>query len=270
MYTGSIENEEEGVIVYSVYSRRSQGLSVGVNLFPDEKHCPFDCPYCEVFPFRTNARFDLDRMERELGAALARNPSARDISFSGSGEPAVSPDFPAALETASRLRDRIAPAAALVVITNGAGLLDDALFGLLAEAASGPAALRVWLKVDAGTEEWYRAVSRARIPYRRLREKIKHFASRAPFIIQTMLCRIQGAPPPEEEVRAWESFVAELVAAGRGGAGPVEAHLYGKARPAPEDPHAEALPASYLADRAASLTHTLATRGLRLRTHIFP
>src|SRR6266516_311514 len=33
--------------VYTVVSPRARGLSVGVNMNPD-KHCNFDCAYCEV------------------------------------------------------------------------------------------------------------------------------------------------------------------------------------------------------------------------------
>ena len=38
-------------LIYPVVSRRSGGLSLGVDLFPDRKTCNFDCPYCEIFPF---------------------------------------------------------------------------------------------------------------------------------------------------------------------------------------------------------------------------
>ena len=33
--------------IYAVVSRRSQGLSIGINLNID-KICNFDCPYCQV------------------------------------------------------------------------------------------------------------------------------------------------------------------------------------------------------------------------------
>ena len=62
---GSIENHrarEKGTLVYPVYSRRSQGLSMGINLFPDHKQCSFNCPYCEVFPFKTDSMFSLEGM----------------------------------------------------------------------------------------------------------------------------------------------------------------------------------------------------------------
>jgi wyosine [tRNA(Phe)-imidazoG37] synthetase (radical SAM superfamily) len=38
---------DQNRFVYPVLSRRSQGLSIGVNLNPD-KICNFDCIYCQV------------------------------------------------------------------------------------------------------------------------------------------------------------------------------------------------------------------------------
>ena len=105
---------------------------MGINLFPDQKGCPFDCPYCEVFPFKTAIRFSPEIMAKALRQGLIRVGEAgtpvRDICFSGNGEPTLSPWFPAALETAARLRSELVPQADLVVITNGAGLLDPGIY----------------------------------------------------------------------------------------------------------------------------------------------
>src|SRR5437762_6070936 len=38
---------QENLYVYAVVSRRSKGVSVGINLNPD-KVCNFDCIYCQV------------------------------------------------------------------------------------------------------------------------------------------------------------------------------------------------------------------------------
>ena len=38
---------EQNLYVYPVLSRRSRGISVGINLNPD-KVCNFDCVYCQV------------------------------------------------------------------------------------------------------------------------------------------------------------------------------------------------------------------------------
>jgi histidinol dehydrogenase len=298
--------------VYPVYSRRSKGLSVGINLFPDQKLCSFDCPYCEVFPFKTDIRFSLSVMEGALRSALAeaaeREIPVRDICFSGNGEPAMSAHFREALEAAARIRDEAVPEAVLVLITNGTGLLDAGTFDFLRKAAvprgasrdapggasrdtqRGTAAdalgLQIWLKLDAGTPSWYEQMDRSRVPFAALIEKIREFARLAPVTIQTMICAVRGRVAPAEEEAAWVRLVAGLcngvgsnaagyntanssngvsdgnngaVESGYGAVGVQAVQIYGKARPAPEDPLAESLPASILENRAALLRGALKT-----------
>ncbi|MDR3333693.1 MAG: hypothetical protein LBT13_02240 [Treponema sp.] len=281
MDIGSIANHrarEAGILVYPVYSRRSQGLSVGINLFPDVKVCSFDCPYCEVFPFKTDTRFSTAALETELRSTLlrlkAQGAAIRDLCFSGNGEPTLAPAFPEALEAASLIRDEVVPDADLVVITNGTGLLNDRTFALLHRAATGHTGLNIWLKLDAGTEGWYQELDRAQIPFAQLIGKIKEFLGCAPVTLQTMLCSVKGKPPSPEEAAAWEALVVELAgiarAASRGAAsqdvelpGIRDLQIYGKARPAPEDPLATALPISYLEARAASIRTALERGGLQ-------
>jgi histidinol dehydrogenase len=265
---------EKGVLVYPVYSRRSGGLSVGINLFPDKKSCPFDCPYCEVFPFASDAVFSPEQMEGDLRAAVAaaleRKVAIRDICFSGNGEPSLSPAFGEALERAGRVRGELAPSAELVVITNGAGLLRPDIFSLLAGAASGPLALDIWLKVDAGTPGWYQQINHAAIPFEKIIAQIKEFTACAPVTIQTMLCAIDGKAPPDDEARAWETLVCELAviaASGKGGIRKVQ--IYGKARPSPDDPKAQALPVDYLEKRAMSLRRVFAEKNISIPVEVY-
>ena len=258
---------EKGILVYPVYSRRSGGLSVGINLFPDRKCCSFDCPYCEVFPFSTNADFCPVQMEEDLRAtvatALKQNIVVKDICFSGNGEPTMSPAFPEALRLAGTVRAEMSPTAELVLITNGTGLLQSAIFSLLKDAAGNtadPLALNIWLKLDAGTADWYSAMNRSAISFEKLIAKIKEFVACTPVTIQTMLCSVDGKGPPPEEERAWEQLVLELVAiAANETSGIRKVQLYGKARPSLEDPKTSPLPACYLEKRAASLRDALAS-----------
>jgi histidinol dehydrogenase len=277
---GSVENHRErerGALVYPVYSRRSQGLSMGINLFPDRKYCSFDCPYCEVFPFETDTRFSLEALEADLRHELIQAQEhglvVRDICFSGNGEPTRSPFFREALEAAARIRDAMVPAAALVVISNGTGLLERHIFDCLCRAAQGSHSLKIWLKLDAGTESWYRTINRSAVNFEKLLGSIMEFAACAPFTIQTMLCTVQGKPSPPEEAEAWEQLVVKIAEIGdtmwkktdqTGRKFGIEAvQIYSKARPAPEDPLAEALPLSYLDARAASLKKAFEDTGLR-------
>ena len=264
---------EKGVLVYPVYSRRSGGLSVGINLFPDQKSCPFDCPYCEVFPFSSNAVFSLEQMESDLRFAIAsaqkQNVPVRDICFSGNGEPSLSPFFPDALKLAGTIRGQMAASSELVVITNGAGLFQPEVFSLLAQAAASPA-FNIWLKLDAGTFGWYQKMNRTSISFEKLIAKIKEFASLAPFTIQTMLCAIDGEPPPLEEAQAWEALVCELAEIAASGNSAIrKVQIYGKARCAPEDPMASSLPAGCLDERAASLRRVFAEKGVTTPVQIY-
>jgi histidinol dehydrogenase len=256
---------KKGVLVYPVYSRRSGGLSVGLNLFPGAKLCSFDCPYCEVFPFSTGSVFSPEQMEEELRELIVscteQNVTIKDICFSGNGEPTLSPDFPEALERAGRVRRDFAGSSELVLITNGSFLLDGKLFSFLADAVFS-LDLNIWLKLDAGTPAWYKKMNRSSLPFERIIEKTKEFSSSVPVTIQTMLCAVDGESPPEEEAEAWEKLILELVSiSGRNGNGGIrKVQIYGKARPAPEDPKASALSVEYLEKRAESLRLKIALK----------
>ncbi|MDR0569501.1 MAG: hypothetical protein LBG87_09895 [Spirochaetaceae bacterium] len=271
MEIGSVENHrvrEGGALVYPVYSRRSQGLSLGINVFPDRKRCSFNCPYCEVFPFETKIRFSLELMEttlrRELTRITAQGIAVKDICFSGNGEPTMAPEFPAALETVLRIRDASAPAASAVVITNGTGLLNKRLFDLLSCAADH--GLKLWIKLDAGTESWYRVMNRSATPYQSLLDAAREFVSRSPATLQTMRCKVNGQAPSQEEREAWEKLVTELA----GGSKVERVQLYGKARAAPEDPLAEPLSQETLEQYAQSLRKRLDQAGARTAVQVFP
>jgi len=146
-----------------------------------------------------------------------------------------------------------------VLITNGAGLLQPEIFSLLRDAA----ALNIWLKLDAGTSDWYQKINRTAIPFGQLIAKIKEFTASAPVTIQTMLCAVDGKGPSDEEAREWETLALELAAIAAAAGGIRKIQIYGKARPAPEDPKAQALPVEYLEERAASLRRALAAANAR-------
>ena len=239
---------------------------MGINLFPDKKSCPFDCPYCEVFPFATNAVFSLEQMERDLrnaiSCALEQKTPVKDICFSGNGEPSLCAVLPQALELTGKIRTEMAGSAQIVLITNGAGLLQPQIFSLLKTAATTPLALNIWLKLDAGTQDWYEKINRTAVPFEKLIVKIKEFVSCAPVTIQTMLCAVDGNSPPPQEEKAWEQLIVDIASnvtkTPQAASGIRKVQLYGKARPSPEDPKTSPLPPLYLEERATSLRKALA------------
>jgi histidinol dehydrogenase len=274
----SIENHridrERGAIVYPVYSRRSEGLSIGINLFPDKKVCSFNCPYCEIFPFETDIQFSIDVMQEALIKTIqhARNQniSIRDICFSGNGEPTMSPYFQEAMNQAAIIRDDLAPEAKLVVITNGTMLLHENMFDYLVDAATGFKKLNIWLKIDSGTTSWYHFINRSQVSFNHLIKKIKLFAAKAPFTIQTMICSIDEQIPSSEEISAWINLISELSLIAKKSYGITNIQIYGKARPAPEDPKAKKLPDQVLQNRAKLLQEVLQKNNLDISIKVYP
>jgi wyosine [tRNA(Phe)-imidazoG37] synthetase (radical SAM superfamily) len=219
--------------VYPVISRRSHGLSLGVNLNPD-KVCNFDCIYCEVdrrVPGRA-VPVDPARVAEELTAlvrsaragALAAEPrfrdlppeltrEIRDIAFSGDGEPTMIANFAACVEAVIGVRQAEGLAGTkLVLITDAAGLdKADVRRGLaLMDAHEG----EIWGKLDAGTEAYYRQVNRTTVRFDRILRNLLETARVRPIVIQTLLLQVRGEPMPAAELAAYCDRLRALVAGG--------------------------------------------------------
>lgn len=234
---------------YPVISRRSRGLSLGINLNPD-KVCNFDCVYCEVDRVAPPKRRDLDlgQLERELGLLLdlatsgeiyeippfdSARPEQRrlnDIAFSGDGEPTTAREFAEAVRRIARMKDqRGLEEVKLVLITDSSRLqAPDVVAGLeILMAHQG----EVWAKLDAGTEAYYREICRSQVPFQRILDNLLATARRWPILIQTLFLDWKGQGPTEDELEAYCSRLEHILAQG----GQLQAvQLYTVARPTPE------------------------------------
>ncbi len=231
--------------VYPVISRRSGGLSIGVNLNPDAA-CNFDCIYCCVNRSKPPQRRDVDlaQLEAELDQMIryaregelwteepfASVPAAyrviRDIAFSGDGEPTAFPGFETACRIAvdARRRHRL-DEAAIIVITNATLLHQPHVqraLALLDEHGG-----EVWGKLDAGTEAYYRRVDRSAVPFQRVLDNLLACGRARPLTIQVMLAAIEGEPMPDEE---FDALIGRIERLKRGGAAIRTVQLYTVAR----------------------------------------
>jgi wyosine [tRNA(Phe)-imidazoG37] synthetase (radical SAM superfamily) len=209
--------------VYPVLSRRSGGLSIGVNLNPD-KACNFDCPYCqvdrrgpaptpEVDPAGVEAelremlgRVAATGLEEVFPGVPAEQRKLSDVALSGDGEPTMRMEFPDICRRLSLVREKwIASGGTpfrLVLITN-ATLLDRPAviegLGVLCQGGGG----EIWGKLDAGTEAFYRKVNVTRVPLAKILDNLSATALRFPLRIQTLFFERSGESPDEAEVDAW-------------------------------------------------------------------
>ena len=253
---------------YPVISRRSKGVSLGVNLNPD-KICNFDCVYCEVDRVNPPRRrdVDLDQLEAEMAALLdlslsgelfafspfsSARPEQRrlnDIAFSGDGEPTTAREFPEAVARLARLKaSRGLEDVKLVLITDSSRLqAPEVIQGLETLMANHG---EIWAKLDAGTEAYYREINRSKVPFARILENLMSVGKRWPITIQTLFLEWNGQGPSDGELEAYKACLRALL---EGGAGLQGLQLYTVARPTPEAA-AKPLAAANLDALAANLS----------------
>lgn len=218
--------------VYPVLSRRSRGLSIGVNLNPD-KVCNFDCIYCQVDrTSQSETRFvELDQLLAELREMLRCAASGEifetakfrdtpaelrrlnDIAFSGDGEPTTYKNFDEIIAACTAVKRELGlDEVKLVLITNASMFHRPHVERGLAilDAHQG----EIWAKLEAGTDAYYHLVERTTIPFRQILDNITAAARVRPLVIQSLFMRIAGEGPSTAELEAFCDRLREIVAAG--------------------------------------------------------
>ncbi len=258
--------------VYPVISRRAGGVSVGINLNPNNA-CNWRCIYCQVPDLKRGGPppIDLALLERELNDFLGwaqsgdfmatRVPAGVrrlvDVAFSGNGEPTSAAEFADAVAIAERVlaANKLAGKVVMRLITNGSLLDRKAVQTGIARI--GRTAGEVWFKVDAGTSAGLARINGTRARPEVVARRLACCAALAPTWVQTCVFRLDGELPAEPEMQAYLALLAPLA--------PVLAgvHLYSLARPslqkeAPRLGRMEAERLEELAERVRQL-------GLRVR-----
>ena len=246
--------------VYPVVSRRAGGVSVGINLNPNNA-CNWACVYCQVPDLTrgTAPEINLAQLEAELRAMLtailhgdfmqARVPEGarrlNDIALSGNGEPTSARAFPQVIELIGRVMADfdLAGKIKLVLITNGS-LADRPR---VQDGLEKMAALNgeVWFKFDRATASGMRSINQTRTSPDRQFERLAVAAHLCPTWLQTCIFALDGAPPSDAEQAAYLSAVERI----RMQQIPLQGVLlYGLARPSmqPQASRLSALPAAWL------------------------
>jgi len=256
--------------VYPVVSRRAGGVSVGINLNPNNA-CNWRCLYCQVPDLTRGAAplLDLALLEQELRGFLTellhgdfmqtRVPiGARrinDIALSGNGEPTSAAEFSSVIELIARVRHELAVPQTVktVLITNGSLLYRaDVQQGLRIMAGMGG---EVWFKLDRASAAGILRINDTQARMDKVRANLIAAMAACPTWLQTCWFALDGAPPSPEDEEDYLQFVAGLLRDGHPLQGVL---LYGLARPSmqTEAPRLSALPATTLqafAERIARL-----------------
>jgi wyosine [tRNA(Phe)-imidazoG37] synthetase (radical SAM superfamily) len=256
--------------VYPVISRRSNGLSIGINLNPNNA-CNWRCIYCQVPDLVRGSApaIDLDLLNKELLGLLddvlhgdfydrfevsEQQRTIRDIAISGNGEPTSAGEFN---QVVMLIRDVVQQTDLfgkinIVLITNGSLIHQtrvQAGLDVLAQIGG-----EVWFKVDRATDSGIDQINNAAIRAKRLQQNLIIAIQHCPVWIQTSLFAIDGQLPAEDEWQAYVDFLKIVYNASklqrlRG------VLLYGLARPSmqPEASRLERIPESQMQQYAQSI-----------------
>ena len=229
--------------VYPVVSRRSGGVSVGINLNTNNA-CNWRCVYCQVPNLKrgTAPPIDLDHLEVELRDFLdellhgdfmqRRVPKElryiKDIALSGNGEPTSAKEFEQVIMLIGRVMKELAlpPEIKLILITNGSLMhRKNVQAGQRRMARLNG---EVWFKVDRVSKSGMRQVNGTNLSLSKVRQNLATAVALCPTWLQTCWFMWDGEPPSKEDEDGYLDFLVGLL---RDNIRPMGVLLYSLARP---------------------------------------
>lgn len=256
--------------VYPVISRRAGGVSVGINLNPNNA-CNWRCIYCQVpdlvrgtappvdmalleFELRTflNELLHGDFMQSRVPMGLRR---INDIALSGNGEPTSAAEFAAVIHLIARVRSELflPDSVKTVLITNGSLLHRLDVQQGLREMAKLQG--EVWFKLDRASDAGMLRINDTHARIEKVREHLVAAMAACPVWLQTCWFVLDDQMPSKQDEDDYLAFVGDLL---RDGHRPQGVLLYGLARPSmqAEAPRLSALPVEILQRFAARIENS--------------
>jgi len=248
--------------VYPVVSRRAGGVSVGINLNPNNA-CNWHCAYCQVPGLQRGVAPDIDLklLQHELNCMLAdvldgdfmqQHVPAEcrqlcDVAISGNGEPTSCAQFDAVVHTIVDVMQSFDLSVPLRLISNGSYVHKAHVQRGLVQMAAHHG--EVWMKIDSVSDAGIQRMNGIKLNAIRLRQQLEAVAGLCPTWIQTCMVSWDGEAPTESEVTAYLEFLDALLR------DHVAIHgvlLYGLARPSMQDEsvHLHALDAEWMSAMA--------------------
>jgi wyosine [tRNA(Phe)-imidazoG37] synthetase (radical SAM superfamily) len=212
--------------VYPVVSRRARGVSIGINLNPNNA-CNWRCVYCQVPDLKRGSApaIDRPRLEHELRVMLDDVLASdfydrygvesiyrrlNDIAISGNGEPTSADDFPAIIDLIGKVMAEynLLHELDLVLISNGSLIhRPQVREGLERLHQLGG---EVWFKVDAATDQGIQKINNAAISARRARSNLITCAEICSTWVQTCVFSWRGETLPGEERGAYIDLISAI------------------------------------------------------------
>ncbi len=213
--------------VYPVLSRRSGGLSIGINLNPNNA-CNWRCIYCQVPNLQRGSapKIDLDQLESELREFLQDvlegnffdrfevKPECRqicDIALSGNGEPTTAREFEGVIERLTKtIRDyRLDGTINVVLITNGSMIHKMHIQRALEQIST--LGGEIWFKLDSATDKGLKQINNAGYTIANAARNLEIASRLCPTWLQTVAFALDGSPMSKIDQIEYIEFLKNLV-----------------------------------------------------------
>ncbi len=229
--------------VYPVISRRAGGVSIGINLNPNNA-CNWRCIYCQVPDLKRGSapKIDLKKLEAELRFFLddlingnfmhlhvpVEARKIQDIALSGNGEPTSAKEFEQIIEIIGNIVKDFGTVKnlKLVLITNGSLIHRSSVQAGLKRMAQLNG--EVWFKFDRALTEERQRINNTTISLNKIHQHLRIATLLCPTWLQTCVFQLDGEPPGEAAIKAYLNFIKTLQDEGLPLQGVL---LYGIARP---------------------------------------
>lgn len=251
--------------IYPVLSRRSGGLSIGINLNINNA-CNWRCIYCQVPDLIRGSApsVNIEKLAKELRNFLAdvihgsfydreEVPEEfrliKDIAISGNGEPTTANEFDQVVNLIELVLNEygLLGKVKCVLITNGSMIGRAHVRKGLEKLAKIYG--EVWFKIDSATPSGIATINQVRGSNVSILKRLKKVAELCPTLIQTCVFSYKNNPPSDTEKNAYIHLLKATISRNI----PIKGVLlYGVERESmqPEAEFIEKLPESWLQDFA--------------------
>lgn len=193
-------------IVFGPINSRRFGISLGVDLSPDQKQCNFDCVYCELKAAKPQEKSlvytSIEDIIKELEQALARHKHIDFITLTANGEPSL---YPFLDELVVKL-NQIKNGKKLLILSNGSAVLNAKAYKALLSLDV------VKFSLDSAIEKTFYKIDKAlkRIKIHDLIEKMIAFSKdfKGDLIMETLI--VEGINDTKEEMLALNQAFANI------------------------------------------------------------
>jgi wyosine [tRNA(Phe)-imidazoG37] synthetase (radical SAM superfamily) len=211
--------------VYPVVSRRSEGVSLGINLNINNA-CNWRCVYCQVDGLVRGKpeAINLERLSYELdyminyivnGEFLAKYAPLKfrrfnDICLSGNGESTLAHEFLAVIKIIADLRKKyqLTDNVKTILITNGSEVERPDITNAL--SALSHLNGEVWFKVDSASKSGINQVNQVVLSVDGVKKRLLLASTLCKTYIQTCMFRRGGVDPDIHEVDEYINFVTSV------------------------------------------------------------